>query len=252
MLRNRPRSDAGRPGLEVLLMTRPATSSFAPGAEVFPGGSIDAADSDPGWLELDPDRKVIPEAELPLRVTAVRETFEECGVLLARDGRGSPCRAQLAAELAPLRSRLQGGRPHEFLGGLRETGLRPGWEDLLFCAHWVTPEGLPLIFDTRFFLAALPPGQEPSRDDLGELESMRWVKPATALQEAVQGQTLLLPPTRAVLEQLAGSSTVAGALRAARNSAVERIQPKLAEVTSSHYPGLDVPAIRGWARKAEE
>ncbi len=233
------------PGLEVLLLTRPATSSFAPRAEVFPGGSVDTADLDSGWADAAAGLQLNSGAERHLLVTAVRETFEECGVLLARNAAGHSCPSRVAAELAPLRRRIQNGHPEGFLSGLREAGLRPAWEDLIFCAHWVTPEGLPRIFDTRFFMAALPPDQQPSPDYPGELDSMRWVSPSTALRESVRGETLLLPPTRAVLAQLAAQPTVAAAVQAARSSKVQRVQPKLEEITSDRYPGLDLGAVLG-------
>jgi len=245
LLRDRPEAAKADPSLEVLLLTRPASSVFAPGAEVFPGGSVDPADLDPEWLGLRAAWVPSAEVEWHLIVTAVRETFEECGVLLACDANGRPIPPQRVAALAPLRRELQEGHPDRLLPGLREADLRPAWGELAFCAHWVTPEGLPRIFDTRFFLAALPAGQEPSRDQPGELDSMRWVDPATALVEAVQGRTLLLPPTRAVLEQLVDQPRVAMALLAARSSPVNRVQPKLEEVTASHYPGLDLRAILG-------
>lgn len=233
-------------------MTRSATSSFAPRAVVFPGGSVDAADLEPGWSQLAAGVALHPELERHLLVTAVRETFEECGVLLARDAAAQACPPHLVAELAPLRRRIQGGDPERFLPGLSAAGLRPGWEDLAYCAHWVTPEGLPRIFDTRFFLAALPAGQEPSLDAPGELVSMRWVRPGAALGEALQGETLLLPPTRAVLELLADHPTVAEALLAARAVRVQRVQPKLEEITSSRYPGLDTGAILGRATETDK
>jgi 8-oxo-dGTP pyrophosphatase MutT (NUDIX family) len=226
-------------------MTRPATSSFAPRAEVFPGGSVDASDLDPGWSDLAAGPLLSREVERHLLVTAVRETFEECGILLARDSSDRPCPPELAAGLGSLRRRIQAGHPREFQSGLREAGLRPGWEDLTFCAHWVTPEGLPRIFDTRFFLAALPAGQEPSQDEPGELSAMRWVSPGSALQQAVQGKTLLLPPTRSVLEQLVNRPTVEAALQGALGIRKMRVRPKLEEITSARYPGLDVGDLLG-------
>ncbi len=229
--------------MEVLLLTRPANSTFAPRAEVFPGGSVDVTDLDPGWAELGTEVDSNPEFERHLLVAAVRETFEECGVLLVRDKSGHPCPPKLVAQLASLRRRSQAGAPERFLVSLTEAGVRPGWEDLVFCAHWVTPEGLPRIFDTRFFAAALPQGQEPSLDTPGEVESLRWSRPSAALGEAYRGQTQILPPTRAVLELLETHSTVAQALGAIRGSRIERVQPKLEEVTSARYPGLDPEAI---------
>jgi 8-oxo-dGTP pyrophosphatase MutT (NUDIX family) len=230
--------------LEVLLLGRPAESHFAAGAEVFPGGAVDPSDSDPGWRK--PSEGMARGAAVTTRilVAAVRETFEECGVLLARDQAGKPWPPERLPELTGLRRRIHDGHPEEFQAGLRRAGLRPAWEDLAFCAHWVTPAGMPRIFDTRFFLAALPPGQEPDPDPGGELTSMRWVAPAQALREAEEGRCLLLPPTRAVLAELSAHTAVAAALAAARSSRVQQVRPRLAEITAERYPGLDLEAIR--------
>ncbi len=224
-------------------MKRPARSSFAPRAEVFPGGSVDAADLNPEWSGVGGNLELRSEGGLHHMVTAVRETFEECGVLIARDALGLPCPPTLVADLAPLRHELHDGHAERFLPGLREFNLRPGWEDLAYCAHWVTPEGLPRIFDTRFFMAALPAGQEPSQDGQGELESMRWITPHAALGEAAQGEALLLPPTRSVLSLIASAQSVADALRLAREVEVQPVQPRLEDVNASHYPGLDSEAV---------
>jgi 8-oxo-dGTP pyrophosphatase MutT (NUDIX family) len=235
------REDSGR--LEVLLLSRPTDSRFAPGAEVFPGGAVDPSDSDPGWRQLSWSRAREAAVTIRILVAAVRETFEECGVLLARTAAGQPCPPQLLPGLAGLRGRIHGGHPEEFQAGLRQFGLRPAWEDLLFCAHWVTPAGMARIFDTRFFLASLPPGQEPDPDAGGELTSMRWVAPGQALGEAGEGRCLLLPPTRSVLAQLSAQATVAAALAAARATRVQRVRPKLETITVERYPGLDLGAI---------
>jgi 8-oxo-dGTP pyrophosphatase MutT (NUDIX family) len=230
-------------GIEVLLLARPGASRFAPGAEVFPGGSVDPSDADPGWRHASAGRARAAGVAAPILVAAVRETFEECGVLLARDTAGRPCPPQVLAGLTELRRLIHDGHPEEFRAGLRRSGLRLAWEDLIFCAHWVTPVGMPRIFDTRFFLAALPPGQIAHHDTAGELASMRWVAPDQALKEAEQGRCLLLPPTRSVLAQLAPQPTVEAALAAARTSRVRLLRPTLAEITADRYPGLDLELI---------
>lgn len=230
-------------------MARPGGAGFAPGAEVFPGGSVDRADRDPHWSELGGEGALDPRVERHLQVAAVRETFEECGVLIARDSNGRPCPADRVASLIGQRQRIHQGHPEEFHSELRSAGLRPGWEDLAYCAHWVTPKGLPRIFDTRFFLAALPPGQEALSDGLGELVSMRWARPAAALADAAQGLCLLLPPTRAVLELLAPQPSAGAALAAARTARVRRVRPRLDEITQARYPGLDLGAVLGSRRE---
>lgn len=243
LLRDRRGSGPGDSGLEVLLMARPASARFAAGAEVFPGGTVEPSDRDPSWSEVSAGPLSDQRLELGILVAAVRECFEESGVLLARDAGGGLCRRSQVAALAELRRRIHDRRPEEFREGLLGAGLRPAWEDLVYCAHWVTPEGLPRIFDTRFFLAALPLDQEPLADELGELDSLRWVGPAQAMAEAIRGDCLLLPPTRAVLEQLTVQPTVAAALAAAAKREVGRVQPPLEEITEARYPGLDPRTI---------
>ncbi|HUY09304.1 MAG TPA: NUDIX hydrolase [Candidatus Dormibacteraeota bacterium] len=240
ILRGRPSARGG--GLEVLLMTRPDTSLFAPGAEVFPGGAVDPADLDPGWAELAGGVRLQPRVDRSFLVAAVRETFEECGVLIARDSAGHVCQPRAAAAAAPLRRELQGSGSDRFLPGLRALGLRPGWEDLVLCAHWMTPKRLPRIYDTRFFMAAMPREQEPRQDDGGELFSMRWVAPSTALEDAVQHRNFLFAPTRAVLRQLASERSVAAALRAAGRMKVQRVRPGPGQ---ARYPGLDPGEVLG-------
>jgi len=245
LLRERPGPPPADSSLRVLLVKRPAASSFAPLAEVFPGGSVDPADLDSGWGDLGAGPRTGSGVERQFLVAAVRETFEECGILLARDPAGMPCDPELVLRLAPLRARLQAGESAAFQPALRAAGLRPGWEDLVYCAHWVTPEGLPRIFDTRFFLAALPLGQEPARADGAEVASLRWVLPKSALAEAHRGQARILPPTRAVLELVAGESDVETVLQSARRAEVVRVQPRLEEITASNYPGLKPEDVVG-------
>lgn len=236
---------AGKPGAPplVLLLGRPSGTGFAPGAQVFPGGSLDESDRDPRWRSLAPESATAgwdPRADLPVRVAAIRETYEECGVLLAGSSGGLACGPQQLLELEPTRARMRDHEPGLFRLALGQAHLAPAVDEIVFCAHWVTPEGLPKRFDTRFFVAALPTGQEPSPDPLGEHESLRWAEPQEALLEAVRGECQLLPPTRAVLAWLATSSGVDDALGRARSAAVETVRPDLGDVTGERYPGLDL------------
>ncbi|MHB1523792.1 MAG: NUDIX hydrolase [Candidatus Dormibacteria bacterium] len=220
---------------EVLLLERADRAHFAPRALVFPGGSLDPGDRDPRWGEFwDPVESGRPDrrAGLEFRVGAMRETFEECGVLLGSFVGG-------AARLEEERARWRRGGGEGFLDLCRRLGLRPALESLVFVARWVTPEGFSRRFDARFFLAPLPPGQEPRADPLGESGSWRWADPAEALHRGRQGEWQLLPPTRAVLQLLAAGRGVEGTLAAARARRVVTRRPRLEEVTARRYPGLD-------------
>ncbi len=220
---------------QVLLLERADHAHFAPRAQVFPGGSLDPGDRDPRWGEFwdqevggRPDRR----AGLEFRVAAMRETFEECGVLLGTFAGAAP-------RLEEERARWRRGGGEGFLEMCLRLGLRPALESLVFVARWVTPEGFSRRFDARFFLAQLPPEQEPRADPLGENRSWSWADPAAALRNGHRGEWQLLPPTRAVLQLVAAGSGVQGTLAAARARKVVTRRPRLDQVTSRRYPGLD-------------
>jgi 8-oxo-dGTP pyrophosphatase MutT (NUDIX family) len=212
------------PGVEAFLLRRTAELEFAPGAYVFPGGSVDARDADPGveWAGPGPADfaallDVPPDRARGLVCAAVRETFEESGVLLA-----GPSKDELVADSAALaadRHALLAGSASltEVLGRrglILRTDLLTPW------ARWITPEVSPRRFDTWFFAAALPPGQTATaapegfgdHADPGESESGTWLRPAAALEAARAGQITLLPPTAVTLGELAGHPGLAAIL----------------------------------------
>jgi 8-oxo-dGTP pyrophosphatase MutT (NUDIX family) len=211
-------------GIEAFLLRRTAELEFAPGAYVFPGGSVDARDADEtiGWagpapadfgarLDAPPDRA------RALVGAAIRETFEESGVLLA-----GPSPAGLVSDSAALAADR-----HALLVGAASLGEVLGRRGLMLradllipWARWITPEASPRRFDTWFFAAALPPGQTATaapegfgdHADPGESESGTWLSPAAALEAAQAGEITLLPPTAVTLGELAGHHDVAGVL----------------------------------------
>jgi 8-oxo-dGTP pyrophosphatase MutT (NUDIX family) len=207
----------GAAGLEVYLLRRVAAMAFAPGAYVYPGGSVDADDRDAEvrWAGA-------PAAEwatafgtdeptaLALVCAAVRETFEESGVLLAGpsagevlpDVSGEEWEAERAALEARQQSLSQLLERRDLV--LRADLLRP-------LAHWITPEAEPRRFDTRFFLAAMPEHQR-CRDVGGEADDRVWMRPVDALASGLA----LMPPTRSVLMDLSRFGDVATALAAER------------------------------------
>ncbi len=161
-------------GPEVLLVLRRSDARFAAGAHVFPGGTLDAEDSDPEWSELlvAPKAEAVAGAtdpkglsELTFVVAALRETFEETGVLLASGTIPSP------AELAAARSDLVTGQ-RSFLEIIRDWKVLLAADRLVLCARWITPEALPRRYDARFFLEEAPPGVEVSAEK-GD-RRMRW------------------------------------------------------------------------------
>ena len=203
----------GSAGVEAFMLRRAPTMSFAPGALVFPGGAVDPQDSDPSlpWAGPGTDAWAralgLPASRAVAHVAAaVRETFEECGVLLA-----SPPASSTAPLTAPAttadRQRLINGE-HTLTQLLQARGLvlRSDW--LLPWDHWVTPRSYPRRYDTRFFLARCPRGQSP-RHVGGESTQSRWWPAAEALRQARSGDVHLMYPTRACLVALAAAPTVA-------------------------------------------
>jgi 8-oxo-dGTP pyrophosphatase MutT (NUDIX family) len=203
------------------MLRRLQTMAFAPGAYVFPGGSVDEADSDGGhgWagpapedfagpLGLPPDR-----AQALIRA-AVRETFEECGVLLAGPSPDAVVSDTSGEDWQAERLALAGGSLSlaELLTRrgllLRADLLRP-W------ARWITPEAEHRRYDTRFFTALLPAAQR-AMGGSGEADEAAWLRPAAAIAAAEAGQLVLLPPTAVTLRELAACADLPAILTARR------------------------------------
>jgi 8-oxo-dGTP pyrophosphatase MutT (NUDIX family) len=230
--------DGAAGGVEVLLHGRARAMDFAPGAHVFPGGSVDPGDADlddVGWAgpsaaELSRLLGVPPERGRALVSAAVRETFEEAGVLLA----GELASPSLGAGLAADRRELLAGSVS--LGDvLRRRGLVLRADLLTPWARWITPEALDRRFDTRFFAAAMPPGQsaDAGTGTGAEADSADWLRPAVALDAARAGQITLLPPTAVTLAELAAHGSVAEILAQRRT-----ITPLM--------PSVQVEGDRSW------
>lgn len=194
----------GDAGLEVLMTRRSARASFAPGAYVFPGGAIDEADRaaahDPA-LSWRPDQD---ETLRPALLAAVRESFEELGVLLARDAHG---RWVAPATLAGL------DRHGPLLPQCRAHGLTLALDALWWLAHWITDRDLPKRFDVPFFIARMPPDQTPQADNREQFEPV-WVAPGEALRRHAAGDFPMVYPTVRTLEHLQRHPDSAGLLEA--------------------------------------
>jgi 8-oxo-dGTP pyrophosphatase MutT (NUDIX family) len=219
--------------IQVLMLRRTAAMKFAPGAYVFPGGSVDPADygGEVGWQGPSPAEfgaRLGASAEVAraLVCAAVRETFEESGVLLA----GAPD-GPLAAPSGPSwdadRMAVASGRL-TLARLLSRRGLVLRADLLVPWARWITPEGEPRRFDARFFAAALPDGQEAVGHE-AEADHVAWLRPADALDSAKAGELSLLPPTATTLGDFA-SAVAAGAGLAdilGTRRVIEPVQPRL-------------------------
>ncbi|ASK33717.1 NUDIX hydrolase [Alloalcanivorax mobilis] len=200
-------------GPEVLMLQRTHRAVFMPGHYVFPGGAVDEADQGAALADLiDGHDDISASALLGLErgglgylVAAVRECFEEAGVLLARDRAGNDLPADhpiLAADReAVARGRLS-------LDSLfREHDLLLPLDRIAYLDHWVTPPGPPRRFDTRFFAAAAPPGQAPLHDGQETIDHC-WIRPLVALEDHRAKRRQFATPTLAVLRRLAGFASV--------------------------------------------
>ncbi|MDF1483893.1 MBL fold metallo-hydrolase [Ramlibacter sp. H39-3-26] len=189
-------------GIEVLMTRRSAQASFVPGAYVFPGGAIDEADARSHALAA--RRPTQGDLLLTQSIAAIRESFEELGVLLARQGDGSPVAPALVAQLdraAPL-------------AALCAThGLTLAADTVFSFAHWITDRDLPRRFDVPFLVARMPAGQVPVADEAEQFEPV-WVRPADALARHAAGGFFMIFPTIRTLERLQAYASVDAVLQA--------------------------------------
>ena len=211
-------------GVEVYMLRRKPSMAFAPGGYVFPGGSVDArdAESEVGWAgpAISEWAQVLdapPELARALVCAAVRETFEESGVLLAGPSGAAVVAGTDSDDWEADRVALLGrSLSLAELLARRELVLR---SDLLRAwSRWITPVPEQRRYDTRFFAAALPAPQQP-RDVGGEASEVAWLRPDDAIAAGRRQEMVLLPPTAVTLAELARHASVTEALAAERDLA---------------------------------
>lgn len=206
----------GYDGIETYLLQRNPALEFAPGASVFPGGAVDDDDFGSHWSALcdGPDDRAatvelgVDGGGLGYRIAAVRECFEEVGVLL-----GGPAGVDRHRPL------------HEVCRDERVTLATAG---LRYFGHWVTPEGAPRRYDTRFFFARCPPGQHPEPDN-DEALAGEWITPRQALAEADAAQRELIVPTVRTLVALDALASVDAVFEAVPAPAAALVAPMLVD-----------------------
>jgi 8-oxo-dGTP pyrophosphatase MutT (NUDIX family) len=231
-------------GFEVFLLKRHEKSSFMGGNFVYPGGRVDRDD---GSLEIcsfskgitfDEAQKILggtfsPEGSFAYWIAGIRELFEEAGVLLAYDQEGN---------LFQIRNQDEQEKFLHYRESLQKSGLTicemAQKEKLLFAldqlhyyAHWITPEARSERFDTRFFLARYPSGQEASHDQK-ETTAGIWITPQKALEENLKGEVFLSPPTLKTLEDLLRFKTIDEVFTSLKNMKIRPILPILTKITS--------------------
>jgi 8-oxo-dGTP pyrophosphatase MutT (NUDIX family) len=238
LVRDAAEPDADGSTLEVLMVRRNLQSDFVGGAFVFPGGSVDPLDggaeaeaachgrSDAGASTL----LGVDSGGLAYWVAALRETFEEAGLLLAERPGGPPLLAGEPDEEARFvteRAAVNAGT-RRFLDLCRDEGLRLLVGEVHYFAHWIAPRGAPRRFDTRFFVAAAPPGQRAAHS-AGETIAETWISPRRALEGHRDGVFELIFPTIRNLQAISRFATSGALLKAAEDASgsVPTIEPRV-------------------------
>lgn len=226
------------------MMERPGSSRFAPGALVFPGGAVESADWRTGWKRLSRGTPAMSREALAFRVAAVRELFEEAGLLMVapKGRRGMVSNTQLQKLERRYRSGLISGT-QSFDRMVARERLEPLPRRLVLFSHWITPEPVYKRYDTRFFIVEAPRGQEISRRG-GEAVDLKWITPAETLDAWEHDDVALMFPTRLNLLRLGEADTVADAIAQAGRRTVIPVTPII-----SHKDGerrLSIPAEAGF------
>ncbi|HEX4159119.1 MAG TPA: hypothetical protein VHY79_11635 [Rhizomicrobium sp.] len=219
-------------GLEVFMVERHHEMDFGGGALVFPGGKAAREDYDPELAGLVDGAADWPAEIRVLANSAIREAFEEAGVLLARDApSGEIIAADRLAALDPFREALELERIGlvEFL---RAENLRLACDQLVPFAHWITPRDMPRRFDTHFFLAPVPAGHVGQHCGRESVDSL-WIRPSDAVAAAAKWK--LMFPTRMNLLKLSHAEGVSQALQAARSALPVAVEPWLEEMPDGKF-----------------
>lgn len=239
----------GGSGMEVLLLRRVRNAGFVPGAYVFPGGRVDADDASPDLLarlegltgatarqRLGLGADAVPAAEAYV-IAALREAFEETGLLVGRRGDGSPLPpAASDSRVEEARTRLLADEG-VFASILDELDVRLDGGAVEYIAHWITPEVEPRRYDTRFFAAAVE-GEAPVSLHAAEMTDALWITPAAALDRSREGGLPMVFPTLRTLEALADFESPEAALRAFAARDIPAILPRLVKTPTG--VGLEI------------
>lgn len=214
----------GAQGLEVFMVVRHQEIDFASGALVFPGGKLAPGDRDPRVASRCTGIEGLSEDQRALRVAAIREAFEECGLLLARPRNGSALSAdRLAALGARYRTPLDRGEIG-IADLLEAEDLELTCETLVPFAHWITPPIMAKRFDTWFYLAVAPSEQAALHDGREAVDSV-WLRPDDAVAQEKAGTRTIVPATLLNVQKLGFSRSVEEALSAARRDPVVEVLP---------------------------
>lgn len=214
----------GAAGLEVFMVVRHHKIDSFSGALVFPGGKVDKGDTHDSVRARIDGAEGLDDREFSMRVAAIREAYEECGVLLAREERtGNLVNAARLRELEPMRDALN--KSEVDIGTLLDRGgLRLAADLLTPFAHWITPNLMPKRFDTLFYLAAAPSDHLAVHDGSESVDSV-WIRPVDAMAESEAGTKTIIFPTRMNVLKVGRSANTAHAIESARGRPVVTVEP---------------------------
>ena len=240
-------------GIEVLLLQRHPDSRFSPGAFAFPGGRVEIEDSAPDvearcrGLTRAAAARSMPDVRPPERaigfwVAALREAFEEAGLLLAYDAGGRPADLASLGDVGARRARCRADSA-AFARMLAELDLTLATDCVAYWAHWITPEERPVRYDTRFFVTAARPDQS-AEPDGHEMVSARWMAPRAALTRHRAGEFVLPLPTQRILATVAEHRGVDDVLGAARGREIRPVRPRI--VREAGAERILLPGDPGW------
>ncbi len=234
------------PGFEVLMVRRHHEIEFASGALVFPGGKVEAADGEEAWGPDAIGWDALAPTERAFRICAVREAFEESGILIARhpSDPAHPIGPRAAAGRDAVARGEVGFR--DFVAGL---GLRLDLGAMMPFAHWITPAAMAKRFDTRFYLMTAPPDQIAACDGCETIDA-EWIAPAKALRLREAGERTIVFPTRLTLGRLAESTSVAEALAGAAARPLVAIEPTVTRTADGLL--VSIPADAGYGPVAPQ
>ena len=234
-------------GLEVFMVVRHHQIDFASGALVFPGGKADPQDFDAELMSNLKDPAPSDDMRA-IQVSAIREAFEECGILLAYDSDGELVDAQRLATLQDCREPMNNGDlPLKTF--LQSEQLTLACDRLVHFSHWITPTMMPKRFDTHFYLVAAPPDQLAVHDGYESVDSV-WITPAQALADAKAGTRTVIFPTLRNIEKLAEYQTVDEALTKTLAEPVVSVLPWTEQREDGAY--VCIPTDAGYAVTEEK
>ena len=228
------------PTFEVLMVKRHHQIDFASGALVFPGGKLHAGDHDPAWAERALGWHQTPAAERPLRIAAIREAYEETGILLGRHADGSHFAGSTAAAAA--RDDVAMDR-RAFLHLVAEVDLKIDLDALTVFAHWIAPAMAPKRFDTMFYIAAAPPDQLAVCDGYETVDA-EWIAPNEILRLQAAGERTVIFPTRTNVRLLAQASGAEDAVARAAARTLVTVEPWV--VKTPDGPHMTIQADAGY------